>query len=201
MTNEEKEKIRIKYEHLLEIKKEILKNKEEIEMLEQDPTVKRYLELKERLESDQDYDYFDVVHLSNEMILEKAIESVKVTNINNIYVYLATYQINLENDEEYPLDFVVSFDDPNADYSEYMSIESDEYAVEYQKKVTPNNRKEFEQNNIVLYPPKGVDSAQYYSKIRTMYFNTAIQYGCEKALEKVLYRRNMQQSFQNKDNN
>ncbi len=63
MTNEEKEKIRIKYEHLLEIKKEILKNKEEIEMLEQDPTVKRYLELKERLESDQDYDYFDVVHI------------------------------------------------------------------------------------------------------------------------------------------
>ncbi len=104
-------------------------------MLEQDPTVKRYLELKERLESDQDYDYFDVVHLSNEMILEKAIESVKVTNINNIYVYLATYQINLENDEEYPLDFVVSFDDPNADYSEYMSIESDEYAVEYQKRL------------------------------------------------------------------
>lgn len=186
MTNEEREKIKEKYECLLEIKKEILKQKEEIEELEQDPTVRRYLELKERLESDRDYDYSEVVDLSNEKILEKAIESVRVTNTNNIYVYLGTYQINLNKNEEYPSDFIVPFNDPKADYSEYMSIELDECAYEQKKLVSPKQREKFEKDNIVLYPPKGINSGTYYSEIRTMYFNTAIKYGCDKALEKVL---------------
>lgn len=198
MTNEEREKIRVKYEHLLEIKKEILKNKDEIEILEQDPTVRRYLELKERLESDKGYDYFEVVHLSNEMILEKAIKSVRVSNTNGIFICSGTYQ-NGDIDSDFN-DYIVSHNDPDADFREYINIELPEYDSSRIQLIPISECAEFEEKNIVLYPPKEVNSAQYYSKIRTMYFNTAIQYGCEKALEKVLYKRNMQQSFQKKDN-
>lgn len=198
MTNEEREKIKGKYEHLLEIKKEILKNKDEIEILEQDPTVRRYLELKERLESDKGYDYYEVVHLSNEMILEKAIKSVRVSNTSGIFICSGTYQ-NGDIDSDFN-DYIVSHNDPDADFREYINIELPEYDSSHIQLIPISECAEFEQNNIVLYPPKGVDSAQYYSKIRMMYFNTAIQYGCEKALEKVLYKRNMQQSFQKKDN-
>lgn len=198
MTNEEREKIRVKYEHLLEIKKEILKNKDEIEILEQDPTVRRYLELKERLESDKGYDYFEVVHLSNEMILEKAIKSARVSNTNGIFICSGTYQ-NGDIDSDFN-DYIVSHNDPDADFREYINIELPEYDSSRIQLIPISECAEFEEKNIVLYPPKEVNSAQYYSKIRTMYFNTAIQYGCEKALEKVLYKRNMQQSFQKKDN-
>lgn len=193
MTNEEREEIKAKYENLLKIKKEILKQKDEIKELEQNPIVRRYLELKERIESDQVDDYYKIVHLSNEMILEKVMESVSTTNTNNIYVYLATYQINREkksaDDPVEPVDYIVSLEDPEADYIEYMSIELDEYPIKNIQSVAPDNRKEFEQNNIVLYPPDGVNNAKYYSEIRMMYFNTAIKYGCDKAVEKVLYKR------------
>ena len=190
MTNEEREKIKEKYEHLLEIKKEILKNKDEIEILEQDPTVRRYLELKERLESDKGYDYYEVAHLSNEMILEKAIKSLRVSNTSGIFICIGTYH----NGD------IVSHDASDIDFREYVNIEQNQYEDDRIRLIPISDCLEFEQNNIVLYPPKGVNSSQYYSKIRTMYFNTAIQYGCDKAKEKMLYKRNMQQSFQKKDN-
>lgn len=199
MTNEEKEKIRIKYEHLLEIKKEILKNKDEIEMLEQDPTVRRYLELKEILESDRCYDYFKVVHLSNEMILEEAIKSVRISSTNGIFICSGTYK-NGDIGSDFN-DYIVSHDAPDADFRKYINIELPEYDSNLIQLIPISECAEFEQNNIVLYPPKEFNSPQYYSKIRMMYFNTAVKYGCEKAVEKVLYRRNMQQSFQKKDNN
>ena len=53
--------------------------------------------------------------------------------------------------------------------------------------------------NIVLYPPKDVSSTTYFSKIKDMYFGETIKYGCNKALEKVLYRRDLERNFR-KDN-
>ena len=197
MTNEELEKIRNKYNSLIGTRQELLNLQKEIEEYEQNPIVRKYLELKERLESDKAYDYYETINFDNNKILEKSIKSVKVTNTNNIYVCMGTYQ-NGDINSDFN-DYIVSFDDPNADFREYISVESASYEDDYCKLVPISECDAFEKKNIVLYPPKGVKGVDYYCKIRNMYFDTAIKYGCDKALEKVLYRKNMQESFKKQD--
>ena len=117
-----------------------------------------------------------------------------VSNTSGIFICSGTYQNG--DIDSYFNDYIVSYDDPDADFREYINIELYEYDSSHIQLIPISECAEFEQNNIVLYPHKGVNSAQYYSKIRTMYFNTAVQYGCDKSLEKVLYKKNMQQRFQ-----
>ena len=200
MHNEEIEKIKKEYEHLKMVRKEIIDLEKQIKECEQNPIVRHYFELKEMLESDKSYEYYQTVNFNADQLLLYVINNNKITNTNNIYVYMGTYRMNWDRNGECFEDFVVSFDDINADYSEYFNIELGVSDYNKKKLVSPIRREEFEKNNIVLYPPNGVDKYDYYNSVKIMYFDTAIKCGCDKALEKVLYKRNMQRSFQNKDN-
>ena len=92
-----------------------------------------------------------------------------------------TYQQNDNITEENPCDFIVSYDDPNADYRLYINIES----PDDERKIICTLQTDFEEQNIVLYPPQGINSSTYFYEIRSMYFKTAINEGQEKAIEKT----------------
>lgn len=94
---------------------------------------------------------------------------------------MGTYQQNDNITEENPCDFIVSYDDPNADYRLYINIES----PDDERKIICTLQTDFEEQNIVLYPPQGINSSTYFYEIRSMYFKTAINEGQEKAIEKT----------------
>ena len=95
---------------------------------------------------------------------------------------MGTYQQNDNITEEYPCDFIVSYDDPNADYRLYINIES----PDDERKIICTLQSDFEKQNIVLYPPQGINSSTYFYEIRNMYFKTAINEGQENAIEKAI---------------
>ena len=178
MTNEDIQIIKEKYEHLKDIKEELLSEEEELKQLEENESVRRYLELKMRIESDKGYSYPHVKTLSDEDLLEEAISNSKISKTNNIYVCIDTFH---RTDDYY--------------INEYLNIECPSCNGDYSMFLPSINVEDFEKENIVLYPPKNVDGEEYFQRIRNMYFETAINYGCNKAMEKILYKKNMQASF------
>ena len=195
MTEGELKDIRRNYNSLISIKRENEKIQEAIELYEQLPEVRHYLELKQRLENNKGYSFYGIEKLTADQILEKVLTDIHVSNTNNIYVYMGTYKINNNKDENCSEDFIVSYDDADADYKEYISVELDGSAEDYLKMVSCDQSTIFEKKNIVLYPSKESIKVDYYMYIRNLYFQEAIKYGQEKALEKVLYRKNMQKHF------
>lgn len=187
MNNEQLNEIAEKYKELTNIKKEIIALQEEIKKYEENPIVQKYLELKQILESAKEYSWYGVSKLNDEQILEKAISNVDKNDstgndTNNIYVYMATYKMNTPKDIEVPYNSIV------ADYRLYANIENGGFLV-------PLNRQEdFEKENIVLYPPKNKSVEEYFNEIRKLFFTTAIKYGQNKALEKIIYKRNIHEN-------
>lgn len=165
-------------------------------MLEEKPEIKKYLEKRKKLTALKDYSFYDVINLDNKKILKRAIDSVEITNEDSIYIYSETYKIDVvENDGELcPVERITEFNDSEFSYHKYVNLET-EKEVKINSEQVPN----FEKDNIVLYPPKDVSSTTYFSKIKDMYFGETIKYGCNKALEKVLYRRDLERNFR-KDN-
>lgn len=180
MTNGELKYIKMKYEELTSIKDEVDSLNEAIELYEQHPVVTKYLNLKRKLKKITK-SHSKVGALGDEGLLEYIVSSIGIINTNNIYVYMGTYQQNDNITEENPCDFIVSYDDPNADYRLYINIES----PDDERKIICTLQTDFEEQNIVLYPSEGINSTTYFYEIRNMYFKTAINEGQENAIEKA----------------
>ena len=181
MTNGELKDIKRNYEELTTAKTETDLLNEAIELYEQHPIVIKYLNLKRKLELIAK-SHSKVEELDDAELLEYVINNIGISNTNNIYVYMGTYQQNDNITEEYPCDFIVSYDDPNADYRLYINIES----PDDERKIICTLQSDFEKQNIVLYPPQGINSSTYFYEIRNMYFKTAINEGQENAIEKAI---------------
>lgn len=109
-----------------------------------------------------------VEELCDDELLEYVINNIGISNTNNIYVYMGTYQQNDNITEENPCDFIVSYDDSNADYRLYIDIES----PDDKRKIICILQTDFEKQNIVLYPPQGINISTYFYEIRSMYFKS-----------------------------
>lgn len=194
MTDQDIKDIKNKYDRLIKIKADLLKKNRRIEELEQEATVREYLCLKEQLKSDKQSSFYSVLELSNEEILEKVINELLVANIGQIYVYFGAYKYVDSGSEKIPNFMSISSNDEKVAYKEYKDIEHD---LSIGHMVPINECEEFEKENIVLFPSDEENKIEYFNKIRAMYFTTALKYGKEKALEKILYKKNMQQHSSN----
>ena len=85
-----------------------------------------------------------VEELCDDELLEYVINNIGISNTNNIYVYMGTYQQNDNITEENPCDFIVSYDDSNADYRLYIDIES----PDDKRKIICILQTDFEKQNI-----------------------------------------------------
>ena len=79
MHNEEIEKIKKEYEHLKMVRKEIIDLEKQIKECEQNPIVRHYFELKEMLESDKSYEYYQTVNFNADQLLLYVINNNKIT--------------------------------------------------------------------------------------------------------------------------
>ena len=200
MTNEEIEKFQNKVYSLLNIQKNVNNLEKEIKRYEDIDIVREYLILKKRLETVKRH---GVHKLNYEQILEKALKEIKISETNNIYVYVSSYkgthQLNYEHKEnELPLaDMIVSYDDPSVDYRKYINIELSPSDGNYEINVPISKCEEFEHNNIVLRS-NVKPGREYYNEIRAMYFSTIYIDGESRALEKIKSKRKMQGNCKNK---
>ena len=191
MKEENLQNIRKKYKELGKTKQHILDVIEEKSKLEQLPEVKKYLSLLEEIESYSSYSFSrDLKDSTNEQLLDRAVRSEKITETNKIFICMGTYRESSITDIEHGAsDYLVPKDDPSADYRVYSDIEKNSLEATFEIPISQCN--DFEQNNIVLHPT-GLLASSYYNEIRKLFFETSIKYGQEKAIEKILYKRNLQ---------
>lgn len=127
---------------------------------------------------------YDGKILSNDDIVNKVISYSRISNTNNIYVYMGTYQRGSYSDIEHgPTDKRVARDNENADYRVYADIEknsSDAYV-----EVPIEKCDDFEKENTILFSHQFISSDYYYS-VKKMFFEEALKNGQEKAIQKVL---------------
>lgn len=190
MTTKDIDAIKIRYNDLIKIKQELLKTKQKIQELEQEPIVREYLGLIKQQEHDKLSSYYSVLELSDEDIFQKVIDEVLIHSIGSIYVYFGDYRC--VESEEGGIQFIpITKSNEQVEYKQYKDIE---HNLSIGHMISLNDCEEFENKNIILFPPKLENKIEYFNRIRTMYFNIAIKYGKEKALEKVMYKRNMQKN-------
>lgn len=178
--------LRKKYNSLLGVKKEILAYQQEKEELEEDPAVSRYLQILQILEDNKNYSFYGIEKCNDSQILEKAVETINFSHLNGIYVYIGSYKINENMDEEYPFDFSVPCNSTDEDYKVYRSVELNSEDENFEVKVFIDDQTKFENDNIVLYPEHDIDNNRYYADVRNMYFKESVSHGENKALDKVL---------------
>ena len=191
MTNEELEKIRKKFKELQEKRTAILKLGEEIKLLEQNPTVKKYLELVNLYEKNTTGRMYEFDKKTDDDLLYSSLCSVRINETNNIYVYMGTFQKNYECDIEHgSTDYRVNKYDPDVDYRIYRNLELMSYQDAYEIEVQIEDCEKFEQEHIVIYPQNTSLCDQYYLKLKDEFFETSVYESQEKALEKVLNLKN-----------
>ena len=90
----------------------------------------------------------------------------KYENMNKkTFICLGTYKINRElNIEHGSSDYLVAYDNPNADYRIYVDINKE--LSDGQVKIPINMCNKFEQDNIILNP-KGINPLKFYKQIRS----------------------------------
>ena len=168
----------------------------DIKELERDMYVKEYLEKKAKYDKISETKGYEIPYISEEELLEKAIKESDVNTSNNIYVCMAAYNgkhgLDSENikSEYRALDIKVDYDAKDADYKQYYNIELSDSDEGYEVNIPIYKCKEFEHNNIVLYPPDSDLADNYYKYIKRTYYSTIYEENEEKALDKVMAKVN-----------
>lgn len=201
MTNEELERLRKKYNELKKKRIEVEQLGEAIKVYEQNPVVKKYLELVELYKNYTTGVMYGMDKMTNEELAVKALEDgLFIENTSNIYVYNGTYMNNTPIGNGKSISIIsrkkLPYDSQLADYSEYKNIESKNHIVRvfisdkkediesknHIARVSISDREKFEKENIVLFLPKEVS----FEDIQGLYLEAAISEGLEEAKQYVL---------------
>ncbi|MDD3341901.1 MAG: hypothetical protein PHN72_06940 [Bacilli bacterium] len=194
MTQDDLKNIKREMEAIKESKEKGENLEKRLMELENNSIVQEYLRIKTTLQNDKSL--YWAKKISDDRILENAINYVRITNTDHIYICMGTYRESTQIDIEHgSSDIRVERDDPSASYREYRNIELPLHDMDCTQQISISECAQFEQDNIVLYPYRESNAnGQYYYKMRNMYFEDALTIGKEKALEKVLAIRNQQKN-------
>ncbi|MBQ2639335.1 MAG: hypothetical protein IJF92_01025 [Bacilli bacterium] len=195
MNEQEQKKFREKYESLMDAKDKMTYILDKMHKLEEDMYVKEYLKLQEEYKKISDSEGYEIPYISEEQLLEKAIRETEIEETNNIYVCMSAYNGKYGLDESNVksryrvLDAPVDYDSKEADYKQYYNIELSKSDEGYEINIPIAMCKEFENNNLVLYPPDIEFANKYYDYVKRTYFTTIYESNEEKAIEKVMTKR------------
>lgn len=155
MKSEEIRKARKKYTKMQKEKEKLIALKEELKQLQDDPKVKRYL---------------DIIHVEDKNILdEEQIIRYSFSTVDKsdddlkMYLYMGAFAYACCFDES---DNMVLFDVNEADYFLYCNI-ADEYDS---IQVKPSNKEYFEKENIVFKPKSVISAESKYYELQRVYY-------------------------------
>ncbi len=208
MTNENLERVRNRYNKLVELKEQIenakkmneqlLKRKSE---LEENEFVKEYLTILKQLNEAHEYlalERYFIPNTDQEMLRDAATEvslqycyddtenrEEKLANsTNHIYVYMGSFKYDSESDIVHgPGVIQVPDDNPNFSWKDYKDIELTNSDATQQ--IYKHNVEKFEAENTILYAPEDMDPRDFYDQVRLIFFETAIKESQEEAVRKV----------------
>lgn len=180
MNEEILKKIKIDYEKLKTKKEESIKIYNRITELENNEFVKEYLEL---ISTFEERNLAKNINISNDDLIYKAflMNKHKITQTNEIYMYLGTYKLDSQSDVEHGIsDQKVARNDPEAQYRMYIDIENEEY-----KQIPIKYCDEFEETHKIIYLNKYF-TEKYFYIIQKEFIENLINIGQEEACTKVL---------------
>ena len=195
MNEQEQKKFREKYESLMDAKYKMTYILDKMHKLEEDMYVKEYLKLQGEYKKMSDSEGYEIPYISEEQLLEKAIRETEIEETNNIYVCMSAYNGKYGLDKENvkskyrALDAPVDYDSEKADYKQYYNVELSKNDDGYEVNIPIAMCKEFENNNLVLYPPDIEFANKDYDYVKRTYFTTIYEDSEEKAIEKIMTKR------------
>ncbi len=153
------EDIKRAYKEYYDSLTEIDKLEETKKAYELHPFIKEYVKLTEKLDADK-----NIIKRYGEgtesEIINRIVDKIGINSKGNVYFWLET----------------------NMNFKNYANLDS---GATIQKgnflSVPVDAVKEFEENNIVLYPPSNVDSVEYFAKMKYLYFKMALESGLDTA--------------------
>ena len=187
----------MKEEELIKLREELNETKEkqkdiqwllkEKKDLEDNPFVKRYVELK-----NMDIDNIGTQMLasqSEEQLINNILTFKRFNNTNKIYVYMGTYTGKYCNDIIHSNSCIaVNRNDEDADYSLYVDLEKKLSDIQ---QINIKDREKFEENNNIIYPKGVIFFSKFkkeFFKLKEEFIKDMIENGQEKAVSKVLKR-------------
>lgn len=153
MKNEEIKKARKEYARRQKEKEKLIALKEELKQLQNDPKVKRYLEISD-VESKSIPD--------EKTIIRYSFSRVDKSDSDKIYLYMGAFVYSNNFDEH---DSQV-LNRSQADYLLYCNI-ADEYDS---IQIKPNMQEYFEKENIVFKPKSVIGAERKYYELQTIYY-------------------------------
>lgn len=169
MNSEETKKFREEYKKIKKEQKKIKKLQEKKKELEDDLNVKKYLSIIDYLSKAKIVDEEDYIFTAK--------SKVNIKDVNNIYVYLGSYEL---------IDYVNRFVDngsPKTTHKRYYNIETSRTCF-----LPIEECADFEKDNVILYSRNENDedlNKKFAYKVRDVYYKRLIESGMEKAVKKV----------------
>lgn len=180
MENKILNEIREKYNNKLQVLKKYEILAKRIKELEENETVKEYLELIKLLEEHEGKRFSGY---TEEKLMEFTFNSMlsQIKETNNIYVCMGTYMLSNEHDIEHgPRDIRLNRDDEKAQYRIYKNIETyDSESISIKK------CDEFERTHKIIYPRTALTDEFFYA-IQHDFFIISIKESQEAACNKIL---------------
>lgn len=164
MKNEELENLRKKYFNLVKLRNDVLKAREEIENLENNPLIKEYLRLVNFCKQNENISKKSDYELLNDF-LDNFILFNNFTDTNNIYMYMGSYET-----EEAALKAsgIQRSDCSTANYRTYLSLESSIGYCNDVVIVPANKVPDFEKNHEVIYIGELYSPKKYLEHFKTI---------------------------------
>lgn len=183
MKSEELKKLKETFKQLQSKRNEVIELQKEINHLEKNEIVKRYLNLISLYEEkitgrNTGYDKY-----SDEDLISIALGKVDITPDEDIYVYIGTYKYNYEVDVIHgSYDIPVDRTNTDADYVEYENLES---RYDGSIKIPYKEADNFEKNHKIIVPKNVLNREKYFYKLQKEYFEIMILDSPESALSKI----------------
>lgn len=171
MKNEEVKKLKEEFNKLKIKRDEVIAISKEIEELEKNEIVKRYLELQKKLDEkttgiNSGYDSF-----TDEELISTVLENIHITPDSDVYVYLGSYKYNGESSSSDDADYAL-YHNLEAKYDEILGI--------------PNNKRaEFENSHKIIMPNNILNSKTYFYNLQIEYFKFIVLESLEMANDKI----------------
>lgn len=156
---------------------------EQLEKLEEDENVKKYVELRKKTDS---VDYQKLLEESDEDILYRTFyrHQYMIKNTNEIYVCLGTFMLdNICDIEHGPSDIRLNRNDPRAEYRIYSDLEN-----EVSRQIPISRCEEFERTHRVIFPQTSL-TQKYYYQLQKEFISLVVTEGQEKACQKILSKK------------
>ena len=186
MLDSELESLRDKYKLLIQEKEEILNLKKKIEVLEQIPEVKEYIDSVQKYKLLKLKHLTDIENKSNSYFVKQAVNQSNITPSDDYYVYIGTYKYTDEKDVIHgSCDIEVNRDDESADYVVYYNLEAKSYSPKESIEIPYNKSHEFEQTHKIIIPKNLYHKKEYFYDLQDEYFETLILKSKSDAIEKI----------------